>query len=278
MAYMDVKPSGTATGAACSCCTGAIFRPATGTRPSQALTGAGYRVIVPDQVGFGKSSKPDLRPQLRHARRAHGQASRSSPDRAGRHRGAFDGRHARRAHSPAPTRRAWTESCSKRPIGLEDYRNFAPPVETARIMADEDRLTPEAYRAQLMTNYSLTLPPEAITPFIEARMRIKEQRGISALAAGLRQLLPDDLEPAGGLRDPARATAGPVHHGRQRPQCARPRVCSDGTARPHGRQRKARPRAREPHAQRQGRGLSTASATSSTWKRSSVSTPPCCRS
>jgi pimeloyl-ACP methyl ester carboxylesterase len=59
------------------------------------------------------------------------------------------------------------------PIGLEDYRNFVPPVETAQILEQEDRLTADGYRTQLMTNYSLTLPPEALTPFIEARMRIK---------------------------------------------------------------------------------------------------------
>jgi pimeloyl-ACP methyl ester carboxylesterase len=59
------------------------------------------------------------------------------------------------------------------PIGLEDYRNFVPPVTTQRIMEVEDALTPETYRRQLVTNYALTLPPEAITPFIESRMRIK---------------------------------------------------------------------------------------------------------
>jgi proline iminopeptidase len=60
------------------------------------------------------------------------------------------------------------------PIGLEDYRNFVPPVDTDRIIADEDKLTPDGYRRQLVTNYSLTLPPDDITPFVEARMRIKD--------------------------------------------------------------------------------------------------------
>ena len=60
------------------------------------------------------------------------------------------------------------------PIGLEDYRNFAPPVETERLLTIEDALTADGYRQQLVTNYSLTLPPEDITPFIDARMRIKD--------------------------------------------------------------------------------------------------------
>src|SRR5215471_17126365 len=59
------------------------------------------------------------------------------------------------------------------PIGLEDYRLYAPPVPTEKIMENEDRLTAEGYRKQLETNYALKLPGEAVTPFIEARFNIK---------------------------------------------------------------------------------------------------------
>ena len=65
------------------------------------------------------------------------------------------------------------------PIGLEDYRNFAPPVETARIIADEDRLTADAYRNQLMTNYSLTLAARSDHPVHRSAHADQGKRGIS---------------------------------------------------------------------------------------------------
>jgi pimeloyl-ACP methyl ester carboxylesterase len=59
------------------------------------------------------------------------------------------------------------------PIGLEDYRLYVPPTPTERILEAEDKLTADGYRQQLVANYSLTLPPDAITPFIDARFNIK---------------------------------------------------------------------------------------------------------
>jgi pimeloyl-ACP methyl ester carboxylesterase len=59
------------------------------------------------------------------------------------------------------------------PIGLEDYRLYVPPTPTEQILENEARLTAEGYRKQLETNYSLKLPPDQITPFIDARFNIK---------------------------------------------------------------------------------------------------------
>src|SRR4026209_1052774 len=58
MAYMDVKPSGTGNGRSVLLLHGRNFPSSYWDTAIAALTGAGYRVIVPDQVGFGKSSKP----------------------------------------------------------------------------------------------------------------------------------------------------------------------------------------------------------------------------
>jgi pimeloyl-ACP methyl ester carboxylesterase len=59
------------------------------------------------------------------------------------------------------------------PIGLEDYRLYVPPTPTEKILETEDRLTAEGYRKQLETSYSLKLPPDQVTPFIDARFNIK---------------------------------------------------------------------------------------------------------
>jgi pimeloyl-ACP methyl ester carboxylesterase len=58
MAYMDVAPSGNANGETVLLLHGANFFGAYWDGTISALTGAGYRVVVPDQIGFGKSSKP----------------------------------------------------------------------------------------------------------------------------------------------------------------------------------------------------------------------------
>ena len=59
MAYMDVAPTGPANGRTAVLLHGKNFCAATWEQAIAALTGAGYRVIAPDQVGFCKSTKPD---------------------------------------------------------------------------------------------------------------------------------------------------------------------------------------------------------------------------
>src|SRR3981189_1001930 len=59
------------------------------------------------------------------------------------------------------------------PIGLEDYRLYVPPTPTEKILEKEDKLTADGYRKQLETNYALKLPPDQVTPFIDARFNIK---------------------------------------------------------------------------------------------------------
>lgn len=58
MAYMDVKPSGAANEKTILLLHGKNFTGAHWQKTIEALAGQGYRVIAPDQIGFGKSSKP----------------------------------------------------------------------------------------------------------------------------------------------------------------------------------------------------------------------------
>ncbi len=59
MAYMDVAPRGAANGDTAVLLHGKNFCAATWESTIRALTGAGYRVVAPDQIGFCKSSKPE---------------------------------------------------------------------------------------------------------------------------------------------------------------------------------------------------------------------------
>jgi pimeloyl-ACP methyl ester carboxylesterase len=58
MAYMDLAPTGKANGRTAVLLHGKNFCGATWDASMKALSGAGYRVLVPDQIGFCKSSKP----------------------------------------------------------------------------------------------------------------------------------------------------------------------------------------------------------------------------
>ncbi len=57
MAYMDVKPVN-ANGHVVMLLHGKNFNGAYWEKTAKALSDSGYRVIIPDQIGFGKSSKP----------------------------------------------------------------------------------------------------------------------------------------------------------------------------------------------------------------------------
>ncbi len=58
MAYLDVPPTGDGNGRTVVLLHGKNFCAATWESAITALSGAGYRVIAPDQIGFCKSSKP----------------------------------------------------------------------------------------------------------------------------------------------------------------------------------------------------------------------------
>ncbi|WP_149194848.1 alpha/beta fold hydrolase [Luteimonas suaedae] len=59
MAYLDVAPTATANGRSVVLLHGKNFCAATWESAIEALTGAGYRVVAPDQIGFCKSDKPE---------------------------------------------------------------------------------------------------------------------------------------------------------------------------------------------------------------------------
>jgi pimeloyl-ACP methyl ester carboxylesterase len=58
MAYMDVPPAGTPNGRVVVLFHGMNFGGFYFSGPIEALRKAGFRVVVPDQIGFGRSSKP----------------------------------------------------------------------------------------------------------------------------------------------------------------------------------------------------------------------------
>jgi pimeloyl-ACP methyl ester carboxylesterase len=136
------------------------------------LRDSGYRVVVPDQIGFGKSSKPagelhfDTLARNTIALLDHLQIAKADIIAH-----SLGGMLAVRIARAYPDRVNHVVLAA--PIGLEDYRIYVPPTSTEKIIENEDRLTAEGYRKQLENNYSPKIPPDQITPFIDARFNIK---------------------------------------------------------------------------------------------------------
>jgi pimeloyl-ACP methyl ester carboxylesterase len=136
------------------------------------LTETGYRVVVPDQIGFGKSSKPSgelhFDTLARNTMALLDHLGIDKADIVAHSMGGMLGVRIARAYPDRVAHLVFTA-----PIGLEDYRLYVPPTPTEKIMESEDRLTAEGYRKQLETNYALKLSPDQVTPFIDARFNIK---------------------------------------------------------------------------------------------------------
>lgn len=171
MAYMDV-PSQKPNGRIVVLLHGRNFPSSYWAPVIRTLTDAGYRVVIPDQIGFGKSSKPsgDLHfdTLARNTIALMDHLGITKFDVVAHSLGGMLGVRIARAY-PDRVERLLLAA----PIGLEDYRLYVPPTPTERIIEAEDRLTADGYRKQLETNYALKLPPEQVTPFIDARFNIK---------------------------------------------------------------------------------------------------------
>ena len=136
------------------------------------LTGAGYRVVVPDQIGFGKSSKPSGELHFDTlARNTIALLDALGIAKADIVAHSMGGMLAVRIARAYPDRVAHLVLTA--PIGLEDYRLYVPPLPTEKIIESEDKLTADGYRRQLEINYALKLPPDEVTPFIDSRFNMK---------------------------------------------------------------------------------------------------------
>ena len=171
MAYMDV-PADKPNGRTVVLLHGRNFPSSYWAPVIGTLTDAGYRVVVPDQIGFGKSSKiaGDLHfdTLARNTVTLLDHLQLPKVDIVAHSLGGMLGVRIARAY---PER--IDHLLLAAPIGLEDYRLTVPPTPTEKLIENEDKLTAEAYRQQLVTNYALKLQPDQITPFIDARFNIK---------------------------------------------------------------------------------------------------------
>lgn len=170
MAYMDVPPSAPPNGRTALLLHGKNFDSSYWAATIFWLAASGWRVVVPDQVGFNKSSKPhiDYHFDALAANTAEllDHLGVGQVDLIGHSTG---GMLAVRFTLTFPDRVA--RLVLEDPIGLEDYRAGIPPQTTETLVEAERRTTTDSYRAFIKRYFPL-LPAEDQEPFVAWRMRV----------------------------------------------------------------------------------------------------------
>ncbi|RZL50243.1 MAG: alpha/beta hydrolase [Pedobacter sp.] len=159
MAYMDVAPTAKNNGRSVMLLHGKNFGGYYWSAVIKSLIAEGYRVIVPDQIGFGKSSKPFIHYSFHQLAAWNKQLL----DTLGIQKVSVLG------HSmggmlatrfallyPDKTEKLLLEN----PIGLEDYRAFVPYVTTEQQYKTELKSTAESIKKYYQSSYFTAWKPE----------------------------------------------------------------------------------------------------------------------
>jgi pimeloyl-ACP methyl ester carboxylesterase len=185
MAYMDVAPTGSPNGRTVVLLHGKNFWGGYWQETISLLTQQGYRVVVPDQIGFGKSSKPD---DIHYSFDLLAQNTRDlldalKVDRVAVVGHSMGGMLAVRLARNYPDR--VTQLVLEDPIGLEDYRLKVPAVPLERLVQDEMKQTEGGIRAYRKSYFVRWIP--AYERFVEppARMRLSGEFPRCAISAAL---------------------------------------------------------------------------------------------
>ena len=153
MAYMDVAPSGEANGEVVVLLHGKNFSGAYWANTITPLLERGYRVLVPDQIGFGKSSKPRHMQYSLHALATFTAElmEERTVDRAHVVGHSMGGMLAARFALTYPERVRTLTMVN--PIGLEDWKVVVPYKTVDWWYAGELEKTPEKVRAYMTASY-----------------------------------------------------------------------------------------------------------------------------
>lgn len=170
MAYMDVSASGAANGRTIVLLHGRNFSGFYWQSAIEALSSAGYRVIVPDQVGFGKSSKPDITYDFdllaMNTMQLLDQLKIREVDLVGHSMGGMLAVRMARLY-PNQIQKLILET----PVGLEDYRLKVPPQTLEQLQQDET-LTDSTAIEELLRNFVARWTPERDMQFVQIRDRL----------------------------------------------------------------------------------------------------------
>lgn len=171
MSYMDVQPTADPNGRTVVLFHGKNFGADYWEITLRALSADGYRVIAMDQIGFGKSSKPEIR--YTFAMLADNSARLLDHLKVGRvaivanSMGGMLGVHFARRY---PDR--VSALVLENPLGLEDYVPAIPPQKTADLLKLEMAQTTESYRTFIKGYFKDNYRP-AFERFVEQFARVQ---------------------------------------------------------------------------------------------------------
>lgn len=152
MAYMDVQPA-EPNGEVVVLMHGKNFSAAYWERTIEPLVERGFRVIAPDQIGFGKSSKPEHFQFTIHALAHH---THELLESLGVEKASFVV-HSMGGMIGARYALMYPDAVDKfvmvNPIGLEDWKLKAPYLEVSEWYARELKQTPDGVRAYMTESY-----------------------------------------------------------------------------------------------------------------------------
>ena len=145
MAYMDIAPASNSNGKTVLLLHGKNFNGYYWKDIIPALSQKGFRVIVPDQIGWGRSDKPDLH----YSFHMLASANKTLLDSLGVRKIILIG-HSMGGMLAARFALLFSEMVEKmvleNPIGLEDYRLFVPYQSLEKLYAKEKAATYETYK------------------------------------------------------------------------------------------------------------------------------------
>jgi pimeloyl-ACP methyl ester carboxylesterase len=170
MAFMDFAPAAAANGRTIFLLHGKNFDSSYWSGPISWLRDAGFRVVVPDQIGFNKSSKPDIAYSFEFlAANTMALADSLGLSRITILGQSTGGMLAVRITSMFPDR--IEQLLLEDPIGLIDYRLYIEPQPTEKLIQAERDYTAETYRT-FIAHYFPILPPAQYEAFVTWRMRL----------------------------------------------------------------------------------------------------------
>lgn len=173
MAYMDVAPTTQANGKTIVLLHGKNFGGYYWAEVIKSFANDGYRVVVPDQVGWGKSSKPDIHYSFQtlafNTLRLLDRLQVNRIILIGHSTGGMLAVRFARSHAERVERLVLED-----PIGLEDFRLRIPPQSDETLYDAEIKNVDPAKIRAFYSNYFAKPDPAVFGPLAEVQIRVTQ--------------------------------------------------------------------------------------------------------